>query len=191
MLVVGRGTGPVYSACHIGRRQVYGARGGVEDGSRRPGLSLLLLLLSLLLCVCVCVFVYVSVWVCVCCCCCWWCGCVCCGPTSRGPVRLRREIYTYLSLQRSDLSYFPATADRVQFCLCQPGPIPGIVAVAHPHGAQDILTSLTLHRPTPYGPLNQDCWTTCKTVRMPGVEPGSQAWEACMIPLHCMRLGTL
>ena len=26
-------------------------------------------------------------------------------------------------------------------------------------------------------------------VRMPGVEPGSQAWEACMIPLHYMRLG--
>ena len=24
-------------------------------------------------------------------------------------------------------------------------------------------------------------------VRMPGVEPGSQAWEACMIPLHYMR----
>ena len=23
---------------------------------------------------------------------------------------------------------------------------------------------------------------------MPGVEPGSQAWEACMIPLHYMRL---
>ena len=26
-------------------------------------------------------------------------------------------------------------------------------------------------------------------MRMPGVEPGSQAWEACMIPLHYMRLG--
>ena len=24
-------------------------------------------------------------------------------------------------------------------------------------------------------------------VRTPGVEPGSQAWEACMIPLHYMR----
>jgi hypothetical protein len=24
-------------------------------------------------------------------------------------------------------------------------------------------------------------------MRMPGVEPGSQAWEACMIPLHYMR----
>ena len=24
-------------------------------------------------------------------------------------------------------------------------------------------------------------------LRMPGVEPGSQAWEACMIPLHYMR----
>ena len=22
---------------------------------------------------------------------------------------------------------------------------------------------------------------------MPGVEPGSQAWEACMMPLHYMR----
>ena len=26
---------------------------------------------------------------------------------------------------------------------------------------------------------------------MPGVEPGSQAWEACMIPLHYMRFGSL
>ena len=25
-------------------------------------------------------------------------------------------------------------------------------------------------------------------MRMPGVEPGSQAWEACMIPLHYMRV---
>ena len=28
---------------------------------------------------------------------------------------------------------------------------------------------------------------TAGHVRMPGVEPGSQAWEACMIPLHYMR----
>ena len=27
-----------------------------------------------------------------------------------------------------------------------------------------------------------------KLMRMPGVEPGSQAWEACMMPLHYMRL---
>ena len=27
-------------------------------------------------------------------------------------------------------------------------------------------------------------------MRMPGVEPGSQAWEACMIPLHYMRIVT-
>ena len=26
-------------------------------------------------------------------------------------------------------------------------------------------------------------------MRMPGVEPGSQAWEACMMPLHYMRSG--
>ncbi len=25
-------------------------------------------------------------------------------------------------------------------------------------------------------------------LRMPGVEPGSQAWEACMMPLHYMRM---
>ena len=25
-------------------------------------------------------------------------------------------------------------------------------------------------------------------MRLPGVEPGSQAWEACMIPLHYMRV---
>ena len=28
---------------------------------------------------------------------------------------------------------------------------------------------------------------TAGHVRMPGVEPGSQAWEACMMPLHYMR----
>ena len=27
-------------------------------------------------------------------------------------------------------------------------------------------------------------------MRLPGVEPGSQAWEACMMPLHYMRLET-
>ena len=26
-----------------------------------------------------------------------------------------------------------------------------------------------------------------KDMRTPGVEPGSQAWEACMIPLHYVR----
>ena len=26
-----------------------------------------------------------------------------------------------------------------------------------------------------------------RELRMPGVEPGSQAWEACMMPLHYMR----
>ena len=26
-------------------------------------------------------------------------------------------------------------------------------------------------------------------MRTPGVEPGSQAWEACMIPLHYVRFG--
>ena len=26
-----------------------------------------------------------------------------------------------------------------------------------------------------------------RLMRMPGVEPGSQAWEACMMPLHYMR----
>ena len=29
-----------------------------------------------------------------------------------------------------------------------------------------------------------------KKLRMPGVEPGSQAWEACMMPLHYMRFWT-
>ena len=28
-------------------------------------------------------------------------------------------------------------------------------------------------------------------LRMPGVEPGSQAWEACMMPLHYMRFFSL
>ena len=29
---------------------------------------------------------------------------------------------------------------------------------------------------------------SAEKMRMPGVEPGSQAWEACMMPLHYMRL---
>ena len=29
----------------------------------------------------------------------------------------------------------------------------------------------------------------CFKMRMPGVEPGSQVWEACMMPLHYMRHG--
>ena len=28
----------------------------------------------------------------------------------------------------------------------------------------------------------------CQQMRTPGVEPGSQAWEACMMPLHYVRL---
>ena len=37
--------------------------------------------------------------------------------------------------------------------------------------------------------MNQDRgWhTQCQPMRMPGVEPGTQAWEACMMPLHYMR----
>ena len=27
----------------------------------------------------------------------------------------------------------------------------------------------------------------CQQMRTPGVEPGSQAWEACMMPLHYVR----
>ena len=30
----------------------------------------------------------------------------------------------------------------------------------------------------------------CQQMRTPGVEPRSQAWEACMMPLHYMRLNT-
>ena len=36
-----------------------------------------------------------------------------------------------------------------------------------------------------------EAWTllaSLHTLRTPGVEPGSQAWEACMIPLHYVRL---
>ena len=27
----------------------------------------------------------------------------------------------------------------------------------------------------------------CQQMRTPGVEPGSQVWEACMMPLHYVR----
>ncbi len=46
----------------------------------------------------------------------------------------------------------------------------------------------------PSGALASHSWicfhitnSICANVRTPGVEPGSQAWEACMIPLHYMR----
>ena len=28
----------------------------------------------------------------------------------------------------------------------------------------------------------------CRKMRTPGIEPGAQAWEACMLPLHYERL---
>ena len=31
------------------------------------------------------------------------------------------------------------------------------------------------------------CWGLCLNMRAPGVEPGAQAWEACMLPLHYAR----
>lgn len=36
----------------------------------------------------------------------------------------------------------------------------------------------------------QPCRHACQAMRMPGVEPGAQAWEACMLPLHYMRMST-
>ena len=33
-----------------------------------------------------------------------------------------------------------------------------------------------------------ESWAGHPTLRTPGVEPGSQAWEACMMPLHYVRL---
>ncbi len=35
-----------------------------------------------------------------------------------------------------------------------------------------------------------NCFLAC-AMRMPGVKPGSQAWEACMMPLHYMRHGKI
>ena len=32
------------------------------------------------------------------------------------------------------------------------------------------------------------CMQDNASLRTPGVEPGSQAWEACMMPLHYVRL---
>ena len=42
---------------------------------------------------------------------------------------------------------------------------------------RDVPTVIALHHPAAGGP----------TLRTPGVEPGSQAWEACMMPLHYVR----
>jgi hypothetical protein len=35
--------------------------------------------------------------------------------------------------------------------------------------------------------LQVSSWKGIKKVRMPGVEPGAQAWGACMLLLHYMR----
>ena len=37
-------------------------------------------------------------------------------------------------------------------------------------------------------PFCQGAQKKTTNMHMPGVEPGSQAWEACMMPLHYMRL---
>ena len=39
------------------------------------------------------------------------------------------------------------------------------------------------------GPFRIQCIpVTClKNMRLPGVEPGAQAWKACMLPLHYRR----
>ena len=39
--------------------------------------------------------------------------------------------------------------------------------------------------------MHQNTWpkmTTEKNLRQPGIEPGVQAWEACMLPLHYWRI---
>jgi hypothetical protein len=38
------------------------------------------------------------------------------------------------------------------------------------------------------GHMRPECKLGFETMRMPGVGPGSQAWEACMMPLHYKRL---
>ena len=41
---------------------------------------------------------------------------------------------------------------------------------------------------TPWGLVKpKPLKTRVEHMRTPGVEPGSQAWEACMMPLHYMR----
>jgi hypothetical protein len=38
------------------------------------------------------------------------------------------------------------------------------------------------------GHMNSECKLGFEKMRMPGIEPGSQAWEACKMPLHYVRL---
>jgi hypothetical protein len=38
------------------------------------------------------------------------------------------------------------------------------------------------------GHMRSECKLGFDEMHTPGVEPGSQAWEACMMPLHYMRL---
>jgi hypothetical protein len=38
------------------------------------------------------------------------------------------------------------------------------------------------------GHMRSECRLGFEKMRMPAVEPGSQAWGACMMPLHYIRL---
>ena len=60
--------------------------------------------------------------------------------------------------------------------ICELCPLPRISGCAASRAAVRCLRS------TPH-----DRTSALHDMRMPGVEPGSQAWEACMMPLHYMR----
>ena len=64
----------------------------------------------------------------------------------------------------------------------------GLIPIASSHRAIHtyIHTYIHAYLLSPYSPcrLHQDGKPSDKTVRQPGFEPGSHAWEACMIPLH-------
>ena len=59
------------------------------------------------------------------------------------------------------------------------------------HAQQILFRQLFPHCPPLLAclPLAPFATAFISNMRMPGVEPGSQAWEACMMPLHYMRPG--
>ena len=55
----------------------------------------------------------------------------------------------------------------------------------YPLGHAGTISLVRASIPKPLDPKNQKSKKNC--VRRPGIEPGSQEWESCMIPLHQRR----
>jgi hypothetical protein len=74
-------------------------------------------------------------------------------------------------------------AQKLQHC-SQPGRSPlGM------RGAMDLISLIGMAQSIQHcGHMNSECKLGFEKVRMPGVEPGSQAWQACIMSLHYVRV---